>query len=73
MGSTVEIMVHVGDPAAKAALQARIESLPGVVSARLHSAKPRFLFVSYDPAVFDARRIAGIARDLGTPARIVGA
>jgi hypothetical protein len=73
MASTVDMMIHVADPTAKARLQAIVAGLPGVTAARFRSEKPRFLFVSYDPRVFDIRAIPRIARDIGTQARIVGA
>lgn len=72
MATTVDMMIHVTDAAAKARLQARIADLPGVAAARLTSAKEHLLFVSYDPAVFDIRSIPRLAEDIGVRARIVG-
>lgn len=68
---TVDMLIHVDQPEAKARLAAQLAECPGVFESRINTPKPNLLFISHDPTRFDIRSVVGIAKDLGIEARIV--
>ncbi len=68
---TVDMLVHVDQPEAKARLAARLAECPGVFESHINTPKDNLLFVSHDPARFDISSVVAIAKDLGIEARIV--
>lgn len=69
--ASIDMLIHVNTPQARAQLAERLNHCPGVLPARVDSTKPCLLFVSYDSAQFDIRTVPAIARELGIEARIV--
>jgi len=68
---TVDMLIHVDQPEAKARLAAQLAKCPGVFESRINTPKPNLLFISHDPVRFDIRSVLGLAKDLGIEARIV--
>ncbi|GAB4295062.1 MAG: hypothetical protein Kow0096_11660 [Thiohalomonadaceae bacterium] len=69
--ASLDMLIHVNTPQARAQLAERLAGCPGVLPTRVDSTKPCLLFVSYDRDQFDIRRVPAIAREMGIEARIV--
>lgn len=68
---TIDMLIHVDPPEAKARLTAHLAECPGVFESRINTPKKNLLFVSHDPAYFDIRSVVRIAKNIGIEARIV--